>query len=103
MAKVTEIHITNNPPEPSATNLVDTMSLHIPLAGAIDPEAECARLQKEKKKLETIIARISAKLSNQKFLDNAPPQVIKKEKEKLAEAQVMQDKINMQFETFALQ
>ena len=56
------------------------MSLHIPLAGAIDPEAECARLQKEKKKLETIIARISAKLSNQKFLDKAPPQVIKKEK-----------------------
>ena len=103
MAKVTEIHITNNPPEPSATNLVDTMSLHIPLAGAIDPEAECARLQKEKKKLETIIARISAKLSNQKFLDKAPPQVIKKEKEKLAEAQLMQNKINTQFETFALQ
>ena len=102
MAKVAEIHITDKPPEASATNLVDDMSLHIPLAGLIDPEAECARLQKEQKKLAGMINQISAKLNNQNFIDNAPADVVAKEKNKLIEAQRMRNKIKAQFEKLAV-
>merc|ERR1712150_45125 len=102
MGGVKRIHTTKSPPQPSVANLVDRMSLHIPLAGLINPKTECARLRKEQKKLETMISQISAKLGNQNFLNNAPTDVIKKEKEKLIEARGIQDRINVQFEKFLL-
>ena len=42
-------------------------------------------MKKEASKLAEEIKRIKQKLDNKKFVDNAPPEVIKKEKHKLSE------------------
>jgi len=67
----------------SATQLVGNMEVLVPMAGLINKDAELARLQKELDKLQKEIGRVEGKLSNEKFVANAPEAVIAKEREKL--------------------
>ena len=57
----------------------------LPLAGLIDVAAEKAKLEKQLKDLNGWIRGTEAKLSNEKFLNGAPPQVVADAKSKLAE------------------
>jgi valyl-tRNA synthetase len=52
------------------------------LAGLIDIPAERARLEKEKAKAESDIARVDQKLNNPKFVANAGEDVVDGEREK---------------------
>jgi valyl-tRNA synthetase len=67
----------------SATQLVGTMEVLVPMSGLIDKAAEIARLEKEIQKLDKDIQRLQGKLGNTGFLDKAPPEVVAKEQEKL--------------------
>ncbi len=67
----------------SATSLVGTMKILIPMAGLIDKESEISRLNKELQKIEKDLPRIEGKLKNPNFIDKAPETVILKEKDKL--------------------
>ncbi len=75
------------PVPPSATALVGEMEIFVPMAGVIDKDAELARLNKELGKLNKEIGRLKGKLSNEKFIANAPDDVIAKERQKLSEAE----------------
>ena len=57
----------------------------LPLAGLIDVAAEKVKLEKQLKDLNGWIRGTEAKLSNEKFLNGAPPQVVADAKSKLAE------------------
>ncbi len=70
---------------PSATGLAGDMEILVPMAGVIDVQAEASRLQKEIDKLNKEIKRIEGKLGNQKFVANAPAEVVAKEQAKLDE------------------
>ncbi|WP_045858969.1 valine--tRNA ligase [Teredinibacter purpureus] len=67
-----------------ATSLVGKLEILVPMAGLIDKNAELARLEKESDKIEKEVARLSGKLSNAKFVDKAPADVVQKEKDRLA-------------------
>ncbi len=54
----------------------------LPLKGVIDLSAEKARLDKEIGKVDADIKRVDAKLSNEKFVANAPEELVEEEKEK---------------------
>ena len=66
----------------AATQLHGDLEILVPLAGLIDVEAECARLNKEISKLEGGLKAVSGKLGNTKFVDNAPQAVVAREREK---------------------
>ncbi|MFL2855245.1 MAG: valine--tRNA ligase [Pseudohongiellaceae bacterium] len=66
----------------AATGLYQELEILVPLAGIIDVEAERARLSKEIAKLEGALKSVTGKLSNAKFVDNAPDAVVAKEREK---------------------
>jgi valyl-tRNA synthetase len=68
----------------SATANVGDMKIHVPMAGLIDVDAELARLGKRRSKLEQELARASAKLENENFVRNAPPEVVTQERERIA-------------------
>ena len=89
LAKLEQIDYLNEGDEPPAsmTSLVDSMQLHIPMAGLIDKDAELKRLDKALQKAEQEQKRLSGKLSNENFVSKAPEAVIAKEREKLAEAE----------------
>jgi len=71
----------------SATQLVGKMEVLVPMAGLIDKDAELSRLQKELERLTGEIKRVEGKLANEKFVANAPEEVVAKEREKIAAAQ----------------
>ena len=68
----------------SATSLVGSMKLLIPMAGLIDKEAESKRLHKEHDKKSQERERLLSKLSNASFVDKAPAEVVAQERAKLA-------------------
>ena len=69
----------------AASFLVGTLEFNIPLAAAIDVEAEIARLDKEIDYLQGFKASIEKKLSNERFVNNAPAAVVEGERKKLAD------------------
>jgi len=80
-----------NKPHQAATALLPWAEIYVPLEGIIDIEKEVGRLEKELHINETDIGKAEGKLSNEKFLEKAPPDVIAKEKGKLEEARMRKE------------
>jgi len=72
-----------NEPPPSATALFGAMKILVPMAGLIDVEAERKRLEKNRARVMSGLERVQGKLGNEKFLANAPDEVVAKEQAKL--------------------
>ena len=70
---------------PAALAVVGAMRALVPMAGLIDPQAELARLDKRAAKLRDEIQRATAKLANENFVRNAPPEVVAQEQGRVAE------------------
>ena len=58
----------------------------MPLTENIDPVAEKERLEKEKDHLLGFLRSVDAKLSNERFMANAKPEIIEIEQKKKADA-----------------
>ncbi len=71
----------------AAADVVNGMEIYIPLEGLVDTEKEKERLQKEIANLTKYIAGLTGKLSNKKFVQNAPEAIVEAEKNKLEEAE----------------
>jgi valyl-tRNA synthetase len=69
----------------SATALVGELTLLVPLAGLIDVKAEIERLEKRITKVKDDLRKTQAKLSNENFVRNAPPNVVAQERERATE------------------
>ncbi|WP_020675606.1 valine--tRNA ligase [Geopsychrobacter electrodiphilus] len=74
-------------PAESATQVAGDVEVLIPLAGLIDLAEEKERLEKEIAKVQKDVDFFFAKLSNEKFIANAPPQVLEKDRAKLLSTQ----------------
>ena len=74
--------------DPSAASfMVGTIEFNVPLSSAIDVDAEIERLEKDVKYFEGFVASIEKKLSNERFVNNAPQAVVEGERKKLADVQ----------------
>ena len=93
LARVSEISSADTAPAGSVQLVVRGEVAALPLKGVIDLAAERARLDKEMKKADADIARVDAKLGNEKFVANAPEEVVEGEKEKREEALARKAKI----------
>ncbi|MEG4327137.1 valine--tRNA ligase, partial [Microcoleus sp. herbarium5] len=67
--------------------VVGTVQVLIPLAGVVDLAALRAKLEKKLSKVEAEIKHTAARLTNQKFVDKATPDVVQGARDALAEAQ----------------
>ena len=73
----------DNIPENSIHIIVDDIEIFMPLAGLIDEEEEKKRIEAEKNRLHSEIARCEKMLSNPGFINKAPQAKIDEEKAKL--------------------
>lgn len=72
-------------PAESSVSLGSGLEIYVSLHGLVDFAAERARLEKERTKLAADAAKFEKKLSNPGFLAKAAPEIIAKDKAKLAD------------------
>ena len=73
---------------------------YLPLEDLVDFEKEKERLNKEKDKLTKELARSMGMLSNEKFLNNAKPEKVQEEKDKLAKYEQMMAQVEERLAQF---
>ncbi|MBR4552165.1 MAG: valine--tRNA ligase [Bacteroidaceae bacterium] len=86
MAGVSELKSVTSKGEGTSSFLVGTTEFALEIGSLIDTEAEIAKAQAELKHLEGFLAGVEKKLSNERFVQNAPEQVVALERKKQADA-----------------
>ncbi len=71
-------------PEQAMSLLAGPVEIYLPLAGLLDIGKEVERLDKEIVQAQQEIARLHGKLANEAFVTRAKPEVVEKERERLA-------------------
>jgi valyl-tRNA synthetase len=83
----------------SIAGVVGTVQVLIPLAGVVDLAALRAKLEKKLSKVEAEIKHTAARLTNQKFVDKATPDVVQGARDALAEAEkqaeILRDRLKL--------
>ncbi|MEP4766997.1 MAG: valine--tRNA ligase [Roseibium sp.] len=95
LARAENISFADAAPAGSAQIIVGEATVCLPLAGVIDLGAERTRLEKDAGKLEADISKIEKKLTNPKFVEKAPDEVVAGEREKVSEASGKLEKIQI--------
>jgi valyl-tRNA synthetase len=93
LARLAEISFVERAPDGAMQLLVRGEVAALPLKGVIDLAAEKARLAREMARVEADIKRVDAKLGNEKFVANAPEEVVEEEREKREDAMTRKAKI----------
>ncbi|MDR9502393.1 MAG: valine--tRNA ligase [Desulfurivibrionaceae bacterium] len=89
-----DVRASGTVPKGTASYIFADIEIFVPLKGLIDVEKEVAKLTRNKEKLEKQANQTRGKLSNEKFLANAPDEIIAKENAKLAEFSLQLTKID---------
>jgi valyl-tRNA synthetase len=71
-------------PKGAASFIFEDMEIAVPLAGLIDVAKEMDKLAREQAKIDKQLRQSQGKLANDKFLSNAPAEVVRKEQETVA-------------------
>jgi len=87
MGNISEVALVTDGVAGAASFLVGTDEFYIPLTGTIDVAAEIERIEKEIVYLEGLQKSIEAKLSNERFMQNAKPEIITNEVKKKADTE----------------
>jgi valyl-tRNA synthetase len=87
LANVSELELVNDKIAGAASFMVGNDEFFIVLNENIDLEAEKERLTKELEYLQGFLKSVDAKLSNERFVQNAKPEIIENERNKKADAE----------------
>ena len=87
LANVSKIEAVNEKAEGALSFMIGTTECFVPMSQNIDVEAELKKLQDELKYAEGFLAAVMKKLSNEKFVNGAPAQVVETERKKQSDAE----------------
>jgi len=80
----------------SAVSLAGDLRLLIPLAGLVDIAEELARLEKQLEREKKGLMGTERKLANERFVANAPAEVVDKERLRLTEHKAKVEELSAQ-------
>jgi len=87
LTNVSEIFYVDAAVDGALSFRVKSNEYFIPVSGAIDVEAEIAKIQEELKYTKGFLTSVQKKLSNERFVNNAPEKVIEIERKKQSDAE----------------
>ncbi|BEV04184.1 valine--tRNA ligase [Chryseobacterium gambrini] len=97
LANVSEIHFGTKTDKPSFTFLVGATEISIPLSENLDLGEEKTKTEEELKYLKGFLITVDKKLSNEKFVANAKPEIVeverKKQKDALDKIAILEEKL----------
>lgn len=96
LARLDSLEVVDKAPQGSGhvQAVVKGGTVYLSISDVVDVAAERARLQKSLKKVEGEISGLEKKLSNKRFVDNAPPEIIAKNNARLEEEKDLKSKLN---------
>jgi valyl-tRNA synthetase len=100
LAKVEEIEFVETKPQNSVVDVSDNLESFIS-TDEVDVEAIIEKLNRQKAKLEKEIAKLDKMLSNEKFISNAPKEVVENNQKALNEAIEKLQKIEGELSSFS--
>ncbi len=87
MANVKTISVVDTKDSMASTFMVDTDEFAVPLGSLIDVNAEIEKMEAQLQHLEGFLAGVMKKLSNERFVQNAPEAVVAMERKKQSDAE----------------
>ncbi|HPS12941.1 MAG TPA: class I tRNA ligase family protein, partial [Prolixibacteraceae bacterium] len=87
LGNLSEIELTNEDVKGAVSFLVKTSGFFVDLGEKVDVESELKKLEEELSYTQGFLKSVLGKLSNERFVNNAPAQVVEIEKKKLADAE----------------
>ena len=86
LGNISTINTTKEKPTGAFSFMVKSNEYFIPLGDNIDVESEIEKLQKELDYTKGFLKSVEGKLSNERFVNNAPKQVVENENNKMSDA-----------------
>ena len=87
LANLEQVTFISEKPGNARSFIVGTTEYYVPLAAEMDIEAEVARLQNELEYARGFLKSVEKKLSNERFIQNAPEPVVARERAKQSDAE----------------
>ncbi|MBN3034843.1 MAG: valine--tRNA ligase [Bacteroidales bacterium] len=87
LCNLSGISYVDRKPDNAAPFVVGKTEFFVPLEQSLDPEAERARLMEELKYMSGFLNSVMKKLGNDRFVSNAPAEVVEREQKKKADAE----------------
>ncbi|MDB5137759.1 MAG: valine--tRNA ligase, partial [Mucilaginibacter sp.] len=87
LGNISDFNIVNDKVSGAISFMVSNDEFFIPLDENIDPVAETERLNKEKEYLHGFLKSVEMKLGNERFVQNAKPEIVENELRKKADAE----------------
>ncbi len=87
LANISDIKLTDEEVKSAVSFIVKAVEFYIPVGDMIDVEEEIKKLEEELKYTEGFLNSVSKKLSNERFVNNAPEKVVEIERKKQADAE----------------
>ena len=97
LANVEQIFFVKDKQEGPIALMIGTTEIFIPLTININKDEEVRKIKEQIKYYEGFIASVNKKLSNEKFISNAPQKVIDLEKKKLSDCQTKLSVLKQEF------
>jgi valyl-tRNA synthetase len=87
LAKLSGVERIEEDPRDAVSFIVKNVEYFVPVGGMVDAGEELKKLEEELKYTRGFLFSVEKKLGNERFVQNAPVQVVEKERQKLADAE----------------
>ena len=101
LGNLTSVNTTAEKPNGAFSFMVKSNEYFIPLGENIDVATEIEKLEKELNYIKGFLESVEGKLSNNRFINNAPEQVVVNEKNKMADAKAKIEILNTKIKDLA--
>ena len=89
LANLSEVElISNDEPDDAVSFIVKNVEYFVPVGSLVDTEEEIEKLKFELEYTKGFLKSVQKKMSNERFVRNAPEQVVEKERQKMTDAEV---------------
>ena len=87
LANLEAVKQVDEDPGDTISFIVKNVEYFLPVGQNVNPEEEMAKLEEELSYTKGFMTSVQKKLANERFVKNAPAQVVEKEKQKMADAE----------------
>ena len=87
LANLSEVELISGEPESAVSFIVKNVEYFVPVGTLVNAEEEIAKLEEELNYTRGFLGSVQKKMSNERFVQNAPAEVVEKEKQKMADAE----------------